>query len=247
MAYIREYTPLGPQERRQLAFKRRFKAEQPEWDDSMVLLTRLVRERLPSRADVLDFGCGHGNFVIDECGGVFADKVGYDVAASAVADNVSCGRIVLGDGLTLPFADASFDLVLSLWAIEHLADPSRSFGEISRVLRPGGMFAFVTPNARSLLIRARRLMREDWAKRLLRTLYGREDEDVFGVHYRANDPESVKRLAHGAAFAVEHLVENADPSYTSFGTASYLASKAFSALPLAASKPHLIVLLRKVL
>jgi hypothetical protein len=42
MTYIREYTQLSPKEQRQLSFKRQYKHTHPEWDDSMVLLTRLV-------------------------------------------------------------------------------------------------------------------------------------------------------------------------------------------------------------
>ena len=38
--YISEYSDLGPKERRQLAWKRRYKEDVPAWDDSMVLLTK---------------------------------------------------------------------------------------------------------------------------------------------------------------------------------------------------------------
>lgn len=46
-----------------------------------------------------------------------------------------------GDALELPFAAASFDLVWTQHASMNIADKPRLYGEISRVLRPGGRFA----------------------------------------------------------------------------------------------------------
>jgi SAM-dependent methyltransferase len=47
---------------------------------------------------------------------------------------------------SLPFADASFDSVLSVQSIEHVPDPERVLEEVRRVLRPDGVAMFVTPN-----------------------------------------------------------------------------------------------------
>ena len=46
-----------------------------------------------------------------------------------------------GDALDLPFADASFDLVWTQHASMNIADKSRLYSEISRVLTPDGRFA----------------------------------------------------------------------------------------------------------
>ena len=46
----------------------------------------------------------------------------------------------------LPFSDASFDLVMMLEVIEHLADIPHMLGEIARVMRPGGVAIVTTPN-----------------------------------------------------------------------------------------------------
>jgi ubiquinone/menaquinone biosynthesis C-methylase UbiE len=42
------------------------------------------------------------------------------------------------DALKLPFADGSFDAVMSVCAIEHFDDGGKSLDEMSRVLAPGG-------------------------------------------------------------------------------------------------------------
>jgi SAM-dependent methyltransferase len=70
--------------------------------------------------------------------------------AHAVALDISAGKLrrggslsvppglVRGDALRLPFADASFDRVMSICAIEHFDDGGRALDEMARVLRPGG-------------------------------------------------------------------------------------------------------------
>lgn len=47
-------------------------------------------------------------------------------------------ELVQGDALTLPFEDESFDIVMSICAIEHFDDGKQAIAEMSRVLRPRG-------------------------------------------------------------------------------------------------------------
>jgi SAM-dependent methyltransferase len=46
--------------------------------------------------------------------------------------------LIEGDALQLPFADASFDRVMSICAIEHFDDGEKALDEMTRVLVPGG-------------------------------------------------------------------------------------------------------------
>ena len=46
--------------------------------------------------------------------------------------------LIKGDALQLPFADASFDRVMSICAIEHFDDGEKALDEMTRVLAPGG-------------------------------------------------------------------------------------------------------------
>jgi len=75
--------------------------------------------------------------------------VGLDLAAHMVAQAAGrAARAALdgralwpqGDGHRLPFADSSFDLVVSSFALHHWRDPLRVFDEIARVLAPGGQY-----------------------------------------------------------------------------------------------------------
>lgn len=110
---------------------------------------------------VLDFGCGsgYGSAQIAESA---ARVVGIDVSDDAVTyaiehftrDNLAFKRID-GDA-PLPFADGSFDTVLSFQVIEHVPDPARYLTEIRRVLVPGGRLVLATPDRSTRLLPGQR-------------------------------------------------------------------------------------------
>jgi SAM-dependent methyltransferase len=107
--------------------------------------------RLTADRDVLDVGCNTGYGTVRLCGDA-RSVTGVDVSPAAIdrartregAEQVEF-RVI--DGITLPFADGSFDLVTSFQVIEHVTDTASYLREIRRVLRPGGQALFTTPNA----------------------------------------------------------------------------------------------------
>ncbi len=66
----------------------------------------------------------------------------------------------------MPFADASFDLVVIIDLLEHVRDDDGCVAEIARILRPGGELVVNTPHAkpRSLLrmVRHRLGLTDEW-------------------------------------------------------------------------------------
>jgi SAM-dependent methyltransferase len=92
---------------------------------------------------VLDIGCGSGLALslADERG---ARTSGIDISGPllAVARRRVPGADLREGGLdVLPFADASFDAVLAVNALQFAADPASALREVHRVLRPGGRLA----------------------------------------------------------------------------------------------------------
>ncbi len=112
---------------------------------------------------------------------------------------------VFGSGEALPFARSSFDVVTANMVVEHLPDPERVFGEVRRVLRPGGRLVFHTPNKRYYMIWLASKAPESLKQRVARLLDDRADEDIFPTLYRANTPESVRQAFQAAGLEAEWI------------------------------------------
>ena len=92
---------------------------------------------------VLDVGCGDGNFT-----GPAAERTGSAVgldrspdllrAAATRLRDVRGLRWIEGDATNLPFADASFDVLLAVTVLCFVRDRRAMIAEARRVLRPGG-------------------------------------------------------------------------------------------------------------
>jgi SAM-dependent methyltransferase len=84
--------------------------------------------------------------------------------------------------------------------VEHLDKPEVQFQEVYRVLKPGGLFLFHTPNALGYLTIGARLVPEVFKDRLVYLLDGRSENDVFEAHYKANTRKRIGDLAHASGF-----------------------------------------------
>jgi 2-polyprenyl-6-hydroxyphenyl methylase / 3-demethylubiquinone-9 3-methyltransferase len=139
----------------------------------------------PGTRAVLDVGCSVGSIEMlfhlehPECAPDLTIQ-GVDISSEAVAraNGLKLPNCTFRayDGATLPCADDSFDLVMGIEVIEHVADKPRLIAEIRRVLRPGGRVFLTTPNPRCWALRA-----EQGLERVLRWCAGRpaHDKDAF--------------------------------------------------------------------
>jgi SAM-dependent methyltransferase len=114
------------------------------------LLDLYFAERDSEPREILDVGCGTGMMLGYLAGygtvrGVDADERAVSFCKKRGLDNVS-----LFDGLTLPFADNTFDLVTMFDVLEHIEDDRSAIGEVFRVLKAGGTFMITVPAYRFL-------------------------------------------------------------------------------------------------
>lgn len=104
----------------------------------------------------LDVGCGEGVFTRELALRGF-DVTGVDVDVDAIAAAEHNKKLLqveyqtrVGDAAHLPFADGSFEQVISTDVIEHVAEPITALREIRRVLKPGGTFVVTVPTPKYL-------------------------------------------------------------------------------------------------
>lgn len=116
---------------------------------------RWLARAVSRRADtILDVGCGAGA-MSRELARDGRTVVGVDLSIKELelAASRSDAPWVCADACRLPFADASFDAVTSSMGVVVIRPMEQLFAEIARVLKPGGVFAFMAPTIRPLMPR----------------------------------------------------------------------------------------------
>ncbi len=135
---------------------------------------------VPLGADVLDVGCGPG-FLLAPLSRAGMRSVGLEMRPDTAGEARAAAplaTIMLADGLRLPFADRSFDIVVMLEVLEHVSDEVPLLSEAHRVLRPGGLLILTTPHAGrwKFLDPDNFKFRAPWLHRIGYGLLGRGDE-----------------------------------------------------------------------
>jgi SAM-dependent methyltransferase len=115
---------------------------------------------------VLDLGCGTGHsfhYLAPR------KSIGLDVFAPALREQ---GRPTVQASMChLPVRDKALGGIISSHSIEHVRDPEPVLSEASRVLRPGGVALFITPN---------------------RLTFGCPDEIIDPYHFKEFSPTELK-------------------------------------------------------
>ncbi len=148
---------------------------------------------LPRQSRILEIGAGGGFTLIALRDLGFRRTVGLDLTATtleAMRQRLDGTPLVAADAEELPFADGSFDAVLSSDLIEHLPNLDRHLASVARVLRPGGCYLIKTPN---------RLMAEAYYR--ARGLY-----DAYFWHPSMSSPGELRTRLERHGFDCEFLL-----------------------------------------
>jgi SAM-dependent methyltransferase len=120
-------------------------------------LHKLLGRPLPAFGRSLEIGAGTGYFTLNMLqDGVVRSATATDISpgmldtlqANAARIGVAVDTVAC-DAEELPFADASFDLVLGHAVLHHIPHLDRAFAEFRRVLRPGGRIVFAGEPSRT--------------------------------------------------------------------------------------------------
>jgi ubiquinone/menaquinone biosynthesis C-methylase UbiE len=214
-----------------------------------------LKRTIPKSCDWLDLGCGHQMFATWMTGEEreLAQRsrrlVGIDLNWEGLRKNLAVSDRVFGNMETLPFHANSFDAVSANMVVEHLPNPERVLAEVHRVLRPGGIFVFHTPNVRCFMMSIASRMPQTLKNFLAAVLEGRKEEDVFPTCYRMNTPAAIRRYAGQSGFSVQELQAVSTSAITAlFGPVAIvelLYMRTLEAPWLAGLRSNLIAILKK--
>jgi SAM-dependent methyltransferase len=106
----------------------------------------MIRHWVDLSGTILDDGCGLGTY-LEALGPYSQNRFGLEVEFDRAAISRSRSEgVIQGLSEQLPFAEATFDFVLSNEVIEHVSDDSITVAEMIRVTRPGGRILIFCPN-----------------------------------------------------------------------------------------------------
>lgn len=172
---------------------------------------------------VLNFGAGRGAHLDDEvpyrrelCR--LRGKVRKVIAADidpAVRENSDVDEaVVVAEKAPLPFENESFDLVVADFVFEHIATPSETALELTRVLKPGGYICARTPNKWGYVGICANAIPYAWHHSILRVLQPhRQHQDVFPTEYHMNTRGALQRLFPPDRFEHFTYTHNPEPGY----------------------------------
>lgn len=197
------------------------------YDDVEIAFSAQVRSLLRPLSRVLDYGAGRGEWYEDDevefrkdlqlMKGRCAEIVGCDVDRAVELNRAMDRHVVIDPGEPLPFPDASFDMIVSRYVFEHIADPRTAARELLRILQPGGWLCALTPNKWGYPAIGARLVPNQYHASTINAVQpgGRAARDVFATHYRLNTRTALNR--HFGAHADLHVQYVSGPPAYYFG------------------------------
>lgn len=201
--------------------------------DGTVAFYCRVRSLVQRDFVVLDVGCGRGVDLITDTvryrrelrtlRGNCAKVIGIDIDPAA-GTNPGIDEFRLITQETWPVDDESINLVLCDFVLEHIDNPNLFFKELSRVLKPGGVFCARTTNACGYVSFFSLIIPSRFHKYVLNYAQPKRlSVDIFRLSRRANSKKKIQHLFAENNLAGVVYGYDSDPAYFEFSSMAYSA------------------------
>jgi len=165
-----------------------------------LVFERTVDQYLRPDQTLLDAGCGRTAPVLVKYRGRASRLIGVDLVDFPV--QIEGVELLKNDLSAIPIEDACIDVVMSRSVMEHVADPLAVYGEMRRVLKPGGYFIFLTGNLWDYAALCAQAVPNRFHPWIVAKTQGRAEADVFPTQYKTNTFGAVRRWAMRTGFEV---------------------------------------------
>ena len=199
---------------------------------SMSVYHDLITRAIEPDMTVLDVGCGRGAISPYPWHQHSNVKLwGIDPDPTAAENPHLESFTLLTDDPNWNLPSGTVDLAIARYVLEHVDDPTAFFRNLSRVLKPGGKFIFLTPNRWHPAMIASHWLPYGLKQRILALTKRAEPHDVFPTWYRLNSARAVKQAAERCGLEIADLrTREIQPcGYLDFSVLGYLASCAYFA------------------
>lgn len=178
-----------------------------------------------------------------------SEVVGIDPDENAIAENLLPIRKHQGFADDVPEPDSAFDLITANMVFEHMDSPDAVLCESTRLLKPGGLLLFHTPNVWYPITLLAACVPGVLRNRVTAWLEKRPAKEIYPTHYRLNSERAIRRAAYHAGLNVESILQTADSPETvrlgPFVAIELLLIALTRQASFAALRSNLIVTLRK--
>jgi len=195
-------------------YLQRFYGASRGWVDGTTEFHAMCAAHIATGSDILEVGAGPSNPTSRYLSSL-GRLSGADIDP-AVRSNDALADVCVLATATYPFADASFDACVSNYVLEHVEDPIAHLSEVERILRPGGVYLFRTPNRYHFVTFASRLTPHWFHHAVANRLRNlpQDAPDPYPTRYRLNSRDAIRGAAGRTGFRVREIrMVEKEPSY----------------------------------